>query len=105
MSNPEDDRIDFSALDPSRDRVRWEARIAAIAAAGRKRPSLFDALAAWARPALAAAAAIAVVVWGAAMLTHRTAPAQADPYAQVIDWSRGQMPQNAYELLEVLHGE
>ena len=101
MSNPEDDdRIDFSALDPARDRVRWEARIAAIAAAGRR--SLLDDLRAWARPALAAAAAVAVVVWGAAIL--RPAPASTrDPVTDVIRWSRGETASNPYELLEVVH--
>lgn len=109
----DDDRIDFSALDPSRDRARWEQQIAAVTAralAARRGPRRADGLRFWSRPGLAAAAALALITWGATALrgctpSARPAAAQANPIANVISWSRGGTPTNAYELLEVIHGE
>ena len=109
----DDDRIDFSALDPSRDRARWEQQIAAVTAralAARRGPQRADGLRFWSRPGLAAAAALALITWGATALrgctpSARPAAAQPNPIANVISWSRGGTPTNAYELLEVIHGE
>ena len=58
-----DDPIDFSPLDPLRDPLALEARVAAIARAAviPPEPDLVAALTAWARPALAAAAVIASI--------------------------------------------
>jgi hypothetical protein len=68
----DDDRIDLSSLDPSRDAARWEARIQAVAAlaAARRRPSLERQLLRWARPALALAAGVALAVWATALQTE-----------------------------------
>jgi hypothetical protein len=61
-----DDRIDFSALDPSRDAGRWEALADAVAGRAlrerRRSKTVAGQLAAWWRPALAAAAVIAAAV-------------------------------------------
>lgn len=68
----DDEPIDFGALDPSRDTVRWEGMIRGISE--RAAPALarraaernvFVLVADWARPALAAAAALAAVSAGA----------------------------------------
>ena len=68
MREPE--RFDLSALDPSRDSDRWELMVRQIM--WRSTPELqrrqnsaafglFDGLVAWSRPALTAAAALAVI--------------------------------------------
>lgn len=60
-----DQRIDFSSLDPSRNRQRWEARIATIANRAtenrRRRLTIAGQLVAWSRPVLAIAAGLAIV--------------------------------------------
>lgn len=66
------DKIDFSALDPSRDAERWEACIQRVseAALARRRPTpaLSDQLLAWLRPAMVLAAFLALLVWGVALI-------------------------------------
>jgi hypothetical protein len=69
-----DRKIDLTALDPSRDEARWERMVRSVATRGaegaaRRRPGpLLLQLAAWARPALACAAALALAVWVPAWL-------------------------------------
>jgi len=91
MPTTDDDRkIDFSPLDPARDTARWEARIAALTErAVRARPrSVGDQLALWARPIAALAAAVALVVWGAAVaLGPRPAAAAPDPAQALLEWA------------------
>lgn len=111
-----DDRIDFSPLDPTRDKARFDAIVGSTVdrAAGelRARASRDDTLAqlaTWHRPMLAAAVLVTVIV-STVMLTLRregSAPATAgiaeaagvpDDFAE---WLRaGQMP-DAAELLMV----
>jgi hypothetical protein len=105
-SDKEDDRIDFSALDPSRDPARWEKRIAVVmAAAHRGRPRRLDHLQRSARSALAAAAAVAFVLWGAALLHRSPAATPADSFAEVVRWSRAETSIDAYQLLEAIRGQ
>jgi hypothetical protein len=79
-----DDRIDLSALDPGRNRGRWEARVNEVAARARALPqrrTVSHQLRAWARPVLAIAASLAIVSWAGALVRDRTpdANAPADP--------------------------
>jgi hypothetical protein len=66
--------IDLGPLDPSRDAARWERMVRGVAAraaegAARRRPApLLVQLAAWVRPALACAAAVALLAWVPAWL-------------------------------------
>lgn len=65
----DDDRLDLGALDPSRDRARWAALVASVASRAEdkaRRASVPRQLLVLARPALALAAVLALVVWGAA---------------------------------------
>ena len=90
------DRIDLSALDPSRDAERWEAMVRATAARGMdaRRPSarvLAELVAGW-RPALALAAAVAVLAWVPSLLAARrdaakAAAAPADPVLSTASWA------------------
>lgn len=76
-----DDRIDLSSLDLSRDPARMERMVASIT--WRARPELMrrrntrpvtavEMVAAWFRPALAAAAAVAAISVGAIAMSNRS---------------------------------
>jgi hypothetical protein len=90
----DDDRIDFGPLDPSRDGPRWQAQIAQVVAralARRRARSVPTQLAAWSRPALAAATLLAIVVWVLALLPR--APEPSDPTALLSQWAvTGEVP-------------
>lgn len=117
MRDMDDDRIDFSPLDPAADPARWERLVGSLTAralAARRRPRTVAAqLAVWARPVLAAAAVVAVGVWVASMFApgarqplQETAEAGAvgDPAPALLEWaSRGEPPSTA-ELFETLGG-
>jgi len=95
-----DDPIDLSALDPSRDRARWEARIAAVSSRAlmrrQRRLRVGDQLVAWARPALAVAASLALAAWGSAWAFGGNPPVPAqrtDPAIELARWaSTGELP-------------
>jgi hypothetical protein len=77
-----DERIDLSSLDPSRNTARWEATIcflAALAAAARRRVTFARQVLLWARPSLAIAAGVALVVWTGVLVRGQrtTAPGAA----------------------------
>jgi hypothetical protein len=67
-----DEKIDLSPLDPSRDRVRWERMVRSVAAQAAPHPVLLDLLR-LARPALAIAAALAILAWVPALFSQREA--------------------------------
>jgi hypothetical protein len=101
-----DPRIDLSSLDPAKDPLRWERMIRSVAVRGaagasRRRPGwLAVQLAAWVRPALACAAALALVAWVPTWLGHGTrAPADPsagrDRAAALVDWAVGDQPVSA----------
>jgi hypothetical protein len=109
-----DRKIDLTALDPSLDQVRWERMVRSVAvrgaeAAARRRPGrLTLQLAAWARPALAFAAALALLVWVPSWLRRTpTAPATAaaamsDHAARIAAWAASDEPASANALLLAL---
>lgn len=83
-----DERLDFSALDPTRDAAAFEARLRSIRVAARSElarrsgaPGLFDLFLGWRRPILAAstllAAASLVVLFSAPTNTRSTSFAEA----------------------------
>jgi hypothetical protein len=95
-----DDQLDLTPLDPARDRARWERLVHSVAERGaagaaRRRPGwLALQLAAWMRPALACAAAAALVAWIPAWLRHdapagTAATAPADGAARLAAWAAG----------------
>lgn len=83
------DRIDFSSLDPSRDALRYERTVRALAAkAAARRMRLDDALLRWARPALAVAAVLAALAWLPALWSTDSQPAaQPDQVAAFTDYA------------------
>ena len=75
----EDEKIDFGALDPSRDAQRWERMLSSVIdrVHKKRRPrSISLQLVSWARPTLAIAASLALVVWVGALVgrSPRTQP-------------------------------
>jgi hypothetical protein len=103
--NDDDERIDLSALDPSRDRVRWNARVAAVTnefvARQRARRSIAGQLAAWARPTLALAAALCLIVWVGALRHHETTQDTVDVLST---WATsGELPPTS-SILETFNG-
>jgi hypothetical protein len=109
MKDDDDDRIDLTPLEPSP--ARWEAMVASVAAraAAARAPGLPQQLAAWARPALAMAAMVVVVVWAATLLRGRPEPVGPEPVGrssdgvyQLVDWARrGEVP-DVDQFMEVI---
>jgi len=98
------DRIDFSSLDPSRDGLRWEGRVRAIAArafAGHRNPVLWQ-LTAWARPAMAMAALAALVCWLPALAEKETPRAATDGARALSEWAANPPPSSTNEVLSSL---
>lgn len=108
----DDERIDLSPLDPSRDAARWDQMIESVAtraSAGRQRPSpVAVQVVAWAPAALLLAAAAALVVWLAPTGDSARAPssgAQQPAALALARWaSTGELPETS-DLLETLGGE
>lgn len=108
----DDERLDLSALDPSRDSARWDRLVTSIAerAAGKRREQLTmtHQLMVWARPVLAIAAALALVSWCGAWAhgTTHTAPATRveQPESVLSRWAASGGQPSAARMLSVLGG-
>src|SRR5689334_5673324 len=80
----EGEKIDFGVLDPSRDEARWQQMMRSVtdrAMRGRRAPrSIPVQLISWARPTLAIAAALTMLVWVGALFGKpvRQQPADLD---------------------------
>lgn len=107
----DDSRIDFSSLDPSRDPERWRGMIDSVARralAARRPSSIALQLVAWARPAVAMAAALALVIWGAAWASGGDAAApksRVEPAVILSSWATEDSFPPAAEILQVLGGD
>jgi hypothetical protein len=107
-----DERIDLSSLDPSRDEARWNRRIELIAAraaaAGRRRLTVAQQLRTWMRPALAIAASVALVSWLGALASRPSEPtaitATEDPASTLARWAMSDERPSTSSILEVLGG-
>jgi hypothetical protein len=102
----EDERIDFSPLDPSRDRVRWERMVRSVAARGRaaRRTPILR----WARPALAAAAIAAAAAWAPLLVRGGgggATVAASDPATSLADWARSGETPAPGELIGMFGGD
>lgn len=85
-----EERIDFSALDPTADAARFDGLVRAVRAAGepelrrlRARPGVMAGVVAWTRPALAAAAVLAALSVGTLARQPRAAALPAGPASPV----------------------
>jgi hypothetical protein len=91
MMDHDDDRIDFSSLDPARDERRWEAMIRTTAALARMRrtPGFAWQVTRWARPAIGLAASIAIIVWSLTLLRGTPNPStETSGSWQLLEWAR-----------------
>ncbi len=97
-----DERIDFSALDPSRDELHWtrtlDGLVGKALAERRKRLSIERQLLRWARPALAVAASLGIVAWTAGLLaanrSGRVSTVQHPAALTLANWAaNNQIPQ------------
>ena len=103
----EPDRLDLSALDPSRDPERWERLVRSVASRGLARARLGGGvraqLVAWWRPALALAAAAVALAWLPSLLpAPRAATSVADPVLSTTSWLlRERSPETAAALASI----
>ncbi len=109
MTDESPNPIDFSALDPSRDQLRWARAIDNLAARAlaerRQRTSVEQQLLAWARPVLAVAAVLCLMVWTAATFAsaRRTTTTTA-PALQIAAWAANNKIPESSELSGTLGG-
>jgi hypothetical protein len=101
-----EDRIDLSALDPTRDRERWNGMVASLTeraiARSLARRSVAGQLTAWARPTLAFAAALSLLVWVGALREQTSA--KQDAIDLLSNWaSQGELPATP-NILETFNG-
>ncbi|MDY7226976.1 hypothetical protein [Hyalangium rubrum] len=103
----DDEKLDLSALDDLRDPARFDRLVGNItrqALAARRRPSLWEQLTTWAWPALATAALVPLLVWGARLarppLPAEPTVASASVRSQVIlAWALQRRAPSTEELL------
>lgn len=107
-----EEKIDLSALDPSVDEQHWEQLIHSVTskALAQRAPRLTVAeqLFTWARPALVAAALLAVAIWAGAMTATDTwqeiAEDQEEPAFILASWAMGDELPSTQKILSVVGG-
>jgi hypothetical protein len=105
----DDDRIDFSALDLKRNRLRYERMVRAVVAGARTpaQPPFQRELVAWGRAALAIAALLAFIAWVPNLVrrdSNVTTTTQSDPVQLVATWAEtGRVPSDV-DLVQTLGG-
>ena len=108
----ENEKLDLSVLDPSRDAVKWRKLVNEIARKGiearRRRLSVFAMLALWVRPcaALAATAAALLLIFSAVRphTAPTASPMSPDPVAAVLAWAQSDRLPDSETVLWVLGG-
>jgi hypothetical protein len=106
----DEQKIDLSVVDPSRDAARWERLVQSVArravAARRRRLTVGGQLLAWARPALAIAAGVALVSWVGSLASPEpdapVAESQEDPAIVLARWASSDERPSATKILRVL---
>jgi|WetSurMetagenome_2_1015567.scaffolds.fasta_scaffold439832_2 hypothetical protein len=109
----EDERIDFSALDPSRNQLRWQRTVDALVvkamAERRKRLSIEQQLLRWARPVLAVAAGLSIVAWTTGFLSanrsQQVTSAQHPPALTLASWAANNQIPEPSDLFGTLGGK
>ena len=106
----DEQKIDLSVIDRSRDGQRWERLVQSVAAraldAGRRRLTVGFQLLSWGRPALAIAASVALVSWAGSLVApgRGTTAAQTpeDPAIVLAQWARSDERPAPNQILKVL---
>jgi hypothetical protein len=112
MDDRQNDRIDFSALDPRRNELRWARTVHGIVgkalAERRKRLSIEQQLLRWARPVLAVAAGLSVVAWTAGFLaagrSELGSAGQRSPALTLANWAANNQVPEPSDLVGTLGG-
>ena len=100
--------IDFSSIDPKRNEARWESMIHSVLERSKKtrnRSQFFGHLVSWAKPAITAAAAVALFCLIGAVARHTDSPrqtSQSEPALMVASWAVGEEMPNTADILTVL---
>jgi hypothetical protein len=103
-------KIDFSVLDPSKDKERWEGLVRAVATrahtARARRLTVGAQMVAWARPALALAAALALVSCAArfALPAKGATITDNDSVATLASWAAEEQIPATADILEIFGG-
>ncbi len=98
MQTEDDDPIDFSALDPSRNQLKWERFVQATMSRAIPQPDpMWLSLATRGRMLLGFAAVVALLAWVPAFFTPAESPASElstlDTAGALADWAaRGDVP-------------
>jgi hypothetical protein len=102
----EDEKIDFGVLDPSRDELHWHVMMRSVtdrAIRGRRAPrSIPVQLISWARPTLAIAAALTMLVWVGALLGKPVRPQRVDLDQALSQWQTKSDVLAAEQLMQAL---
>ncbi len=105
MTSHEEERLDLSALDPTRDRTRFEGlvRSTVAAAMSRRRRTTATETLRWWRPALALAASIAVAAWLPVLFgtgsDESTASTRGDPAIALLTLARSDTTPSPTDIL------
>lgn len=106
MMEDDEDKIDLTALDPMRDSEHWNRLVVSITDRARTRVrakrSVTGQLAAWARPTLAVAAALCLIVWLGA-LSQRDSAGE-DAVELLSHWANGAELPATSNILEAFNG-
>ncbi len=105
-----EERVDLSVLDPARDPLRWDRLVESVASgawtARQRRLTVTHQLVTWARPALLAAAAAALIPWAATLASksgsERDTMTQSDPVFVLAQWAQSDERPSATRILQVL---
>jgi hypothetical protein len=108
----QDDRIDFSALDPSHNELRWRRSVDALVDRAvverRKRLSIEQQLLRWARPVLAVAAGLSFMAWTASYLAsdrpNQASTVQNPPALTLANWAANNQIPEPSDLVGTLGG-
>ncbi len=104
MTPHDDDRLDLSALDPTRDDARFEGLVRSTvrAAMARRRRTATTETLRWWRPALVLAASLAIAAWLPVLLggaDEAATPARTDPAVALLTIARTDAPPSPSEIL------
>jgi hypothetical protein len=107
----DNERIDFSPLDPSRDELRWSRTIDSLVARAvserRARLSVERQLLRWARPVLAMAAGLCIAAWTAGLIAgdrQAQVATVAPPALTLANWAANNEIPDPSDLVATLRG-
>ncbi len=106
-----DERIDFSAIDPSQNQLRWARTVDAVVARAlserRKRLSIERQLLRWARPVLVMAAGLCILTWTADLINPNRSSkttAQQPAWLTLAGWAANNQIPEPSDLVGTLRG-